>query len=324
MESPDNMEADLYAENIVPVPEGEGQYQEVVEELPQDQGLDGQAGPGTPLEAGGGQDGPPPQGAAGVDAHQGQAMGNGRVAATSGPPMGSIQGIAEASAALPVSNPVPPVAFPAQPLPASGMYVTAPLLDALPGVWGQLPDPSEFHTLTRMPYPRMAYSPAPAGRMTPAPITATARTAITTTVTSSIAVSAVQTGLVYTSFTGPRAPIPGAYAVRPGYGPAGHQYHFGPTFEDPSGVGMYSYPDPGYAEVGAVGGVPDGAVGYLGPSGRSVQDSLGGGAGAVPHYEQATGGGYGARQREVRTSGYQSVPSDVMRADQAMVSGRVG
>ena len=41
-------------------------------------------------------------------------------------------------------------------------------------------------------------------------------------------------------------------------------------------------------------------------------------------YEQATGGGYGARPREVRTSGYQSVPVDVMRADQAMVSGRVG
>ena len=91
METPGNIEVDPYADNIVPVPEGEEQYQEAeeaVDELPQDQGLDGQAGPGTPLEAGNGQDGPRPQGAAGVDAHQGQAMGNGCVAATSGPPMG--------------------------------------------------------------------------------------------------------------------------------------------------------------------------------------------------------------------------------------------
>jgi len=215
--------------------------------------------------------------------------------------MGSIQGIAEASAAVPVQNPVPPVAFPAQPLSVSGMYMPAPPLGALPGVWSQLPDPSEFYTLTRMPNPRMGYSPAPAGRMTPAPITVTAQTAITTTVTSSVAVSAVQTGPVNTSFAGPRAQIPGAYAVRPGYGPADHQYHLGPTFEDPSGVGVYGYPDAGYAEVGAVGGVLGRAVGYLGPSGRSVQGSLGGGAGAVPHYEQATGGGYGARPKEVRT-----------------------
>ena len=102
MKTPGNVEVDPYADNIVPVPEGEEQYQEAVDELPQDQGLDGQAGPETPLEAGNQQDGPPPQGAAGVDAHQGQATGNGRVAATPGPPMGSIQGIAEASAATPV------------------------------------------------------------------------------------------------------------------------------------------------------------------------------------------------------------------------------
>ena len=84
------------------------------------------------------------------------------------------------------------------------------------------------------------------------------------------------------------------------------------------------YPGTGYAEIGAVGGVPAGAVGYLGPNGRSVQGSLGGGAGTVSHYDQATGGGLGARPKEVRTSGYLSVPVDVMRADQAMVSGRVG
>ena len=137
----------------------------------------------------------------------------------------------------------------------------------------------------------MAYSPAPAGRMAPAPITVTARTAVTTTVTSSIAASAVQAGLAYPPFAGPCALIPGVYAVRPGYAPADHQYHLGSTFEDPGGVGMYGYPDAGQAEVGAVGGVPNGAVGYGGPSGRSVSGSLGGGAGAVPHYEQATGGG---------------------------------
>jgi len=53
MESPDEIEADPYADNIVPVPEGEEQYQEAVGELPLEQGLDGQAGPGTPLGIGG-------------------------------------------------------------------------------------------------------------------------------------------------------------------------------------------------------------------------------------------------------------------------------
>jgi len=105
--------------------------------------------------------------------------------------------------------------------------------------------------------------------MTPAPITATARTVITTTVTPSIAISAAQTGLVYTSFAGPWAPLPGAYAIRPGYGAADHQYHIGSAFVDPSGVGIYGYPDAGQVEVGAIGGVPGGAVGYVGP--RSIQ-----------------------------------------------------
>ena len=74
--------------------------------------------------------------------------------------------------------------------------------------------------LPRMPYSCAGYLPATAGRITPAPITATTRTAIMTTVTPSIAISAAQTGLVYTSLTGPRAPIPGAYAIRPRYGAA--------------------------------------------------------------------------------------------------------
>jgi len=59
METPGNVEIDPYADNIVPVSKGEEHYQEAVDELPQDQGLDGEAGPGTPSKAGDGQDGPP-------------------------------------------------------------------------------------------------------------------------------------------------------------------------------------------------------------------------------------------------------------------------
>jgi len=192
MEHPESIEADPFVDNIVPVPEGDEQYSEAVDELPQDQGLDGQAGPGMPLEAGDGHDGPPPQGTAGVDAYQGQAMGNGHVAATSGPPTGPMQGAAEASAAQPVQNPVPAVALPAQPLSVSDAYAHALPIGTMPGVWSQFPDPSEFYALTRTPYPRMGYSPALAGRMMPAPITVTAQTAVTTTVTLSFVVSAAQ------------------------------------------------------------------------------------------------------------------------------------
>ena len=64
METPRNVEVDPYADNIVPVTEGEEQYQETVEELSHDQGLASQTGPGMPLEVEDGQDGPPPQGAA--------------------------------------------------------------------------------------------------------------------------------------------------------------------------------------------------------------------------------------------------------------------
>jgi len=106
-----------------------------------------------------------------------------------------------------VQNPVPAVALPAQPLSVSGAYAHAPPIGTMPGVWSQLPDPSELYAFPWMPYPRIRYSPAPAGRMMPAPITVTTRTVIMTTVTSSIAVSAAQTGLVYTLFTGPCAPI---------------------------------------------------------------------------------------------------------------------
>jgi len=33
-------------------------------------------------------------------------------------------------------------------------------------------------------------------------------------------------------------------------------------FADPRGVGMYGYPDAGYAEIRAIGGIPVGAIGY--------------------------------------------------------------
>jgi len=223
MEPPERVEIDLYADNHVPVTECDDQFAEAVGELLQDNGLNGQSGHGMPPEAGDGHNGPPPQGAAGVDAHYEQATWNSHVAASSGPSTGPMQGYAEASAAQSVQNPVYVVAR-SQPLSVSGTYMRVPLMGTVPGVWSQLPDPSEFYALTRMPYPRMGYSPAPAGRVMPAPMTAAARTTVTTTVTPSIAVSAAQTGLVYSAYTGLRAPIPGAYAIRPGYGPpADHQ-----------------------------------------------------------------------------------------------------
>jgi len=222
MEPPDRVEVDPYADNYVPVTEGDERFAEAVGELPQDDGLGGQSSDGTPWEAEDGHDGLPPL-----------ATGNGHVAASSGPPTGSIQGLAEASAAWSVPNPVPAVARPAQPLSVSDAYAHAPPIGAMPGVRSQLPDPSELYALPRMPYSRVGYLPVPAGRMTPVPITVTTRTAITTTVTSSIAASAVQTGLAYASLAGPRAPTPGAYTICPGYGAADHQYHVGSMFVDP-------------------------------------------------------------------------------------------
>jgi len=212
METPVNVEVDPYADNHVPVTEGDEQFAEAVGELPQDDGSTKQNGNGTPLEAEGERDGLPPL-----------ATGNGRVAATSGPPMGSMQELADTilCAAQFVQDPVPPipvVARPAQPLSVSGAYAHAPPIGAMPGVRSWLPDPSELYALPRMPYPSVGYLPAPAGRMTPAPITATARAAVTTTVTSSIAMSAAQTGLAYASPVGPHTPFPGANVVRPGYG----------------------------------------------------------------------------------------------------------
>jgi len=321
METSERIEADSWVDQYVAVTEGEEQYSEAVGERPQDNGLDGQSGNGTPLEAGDGHDGPPPQGAAGADAHFKQATGNGHVTASSGPPTGSIQGFVEASTMESVQNPVPEVASPTQPLSVSGAYVHAPPIAMMPGVWNRLPYLSELYALPRMLYSRMGYSPASAGRMMPAPITATARTTVMTTVTPSVAVSAAQTGLVYTSLTSPRAPISEAYAICPGYGAADHQNHIRSTFVDPreSGYMAILMPDKPKSEP---------LVEFLMES-LGTQDlvgSPGGEAGAVLRYEQATGGGYGARPREARTTGYygySSVPADVVHVDQAMVSGRV-
>ena len=205
-------------------------------------------------------------------------------------------------------------------------YMRAPFMGTVPGVQSQLPDPSEFYALTRMPYSRMGYPPAPAGRMMPAPMTAAAQTTVTTTVTPSIAVSAAQTGLVYSAYTGHRALILGTYALRPGYGPpADHLYHISPMLGDPGKAVIYGYPSAGQTGVGAVGGVSEGVVGNPGPSGRPDQSSLSGELGAISRCRPATGGGYGTRPTEVRTSGYYgypSVPTGVARVDQ--VDGSVG
>jgi len=179
------VEIDPYVDNYVPVTEGDEQFAEAVVELPQDNGLNGQSGNGMPLEAGDGHNGPPPQGAAGADAHFEQATGNGHVAASSGPPMGPVQGFAAASTAQSVQNPVYAVVR-EQPLSLSGAYTHAPSVGTMPGVWSRPPDPLELYALQRMPYSRVGYSPAPAGWMMPAPITAAARTTVTTTVTSSV------------------------------------------------------------------------------------------------------------------------------------------
>jgi len=57
---------------------------------------------------------------------------------------------------------------------------------------------------------------------------------------------------------------------------------------DPRGVRVYGYPDTGQAKVGAIDGVPVGAVGYPEPSGRPEQGRLGERTGAVPRCEQVT------------------------------------
>jgi len=97
-----------------------------------------------PQEAGDGHNGPPPEGAAGVDVLFEPATGNGQVADPSGPPAGSILGFVKASATLSIGSPVSAAALPMQPLSVSGAYMHAPLAGVMPGVWSRLPDPSEL------------------------------------------------------------------------------------------------------------------------------------------------------------------------------------
>jgi len=107
------------------------------------------------------------------------------------------------------------------------------------------------------------------------------------------------------------------------YVAADHQYHAGQIFVDPRGVWVYGYPDARQAKVGAIGGVPVAAVGYLESSGRPEQGSLGERAGVLPCCKPDTGGGFGARPKEARTTryyGYIGVPTDVVSANQAMDS----
>jgi len=229
----------------VAVTEGEEQYVEAVDELHEDGYNNGQSGDGMPPEAEDGRNEPHPEDAAGADVHYEQVAGNSQVADRSGHLAASILGLVEASATQTVGNPVPAVPLPAQLLYVSGAH--APMVDATTGVWSWLPDPSELYALPRMPYPHMGHSTLAAGRMMPAPITAVVQTTVTTTITSTVAASAAQARLVYTSFTGPGAPISGMYAIRPMYRAADHQYHVGSTFVDPKGVGALT-PDKSKSE----------------------------------------------------------------------------
>jgi len=111
------------------------------------------------------------------------------------------------------------------------------------------------------------------------------------------------------------------------YGAADYRYHVGSMLIDPREVGINGYPDAVYAEIGAVGRVPIGAVGYPESDRHREHGSLGERTGAVPCCEQVTVGGSGARPKEARTTGYYwytGVPTDIMRADQATVSGCIG
>jgi len=80
-------------------------------------------------------------------------------------------------------------------------------------------------------------------------------------------------------------------------------------------------------EVRAIGGVPIGAVRYPELDRRREYSGLGEKTGTVPRCEQVIGGGYGARPKEARTTGYYGyigVPQHVVCADQATVDQHIG
>jgi len=70
---------------------------EAVDELQEDR-FDGGSGYGTPPDAEAMRNEPPPEDAAGADAHFEQVAGNAQVTDPSGPPVSSIPGSVEASA----------------------------------------------------------------------------------------------------------------------------------------------------------------------------------------------------------------------------------
>jgi len=89
---------------------------------PQEDGSVTGSGDGMLPEAEARHNKPPPEDAAGADAHFEQVAGNGQVADPSGSLVGSIPGSVEASATLSVRNPVPAVALPAQVPYVSGVH----------------------------------------------------------------------------------------------------------------------------------------------------------------------------------------------------------
>ena len=81
-----------------------------------------------------------------------------------------------------------------------------------------------------------------------------------------------------------------------------------------------------FDEMRAVGGAPTGTAGYPESSGCREYGSLGDRAGAASRYEQVTSGGYSARPKEAGVTGYhgyKGAPQNIVRANQATVSGHV-
>ena len=85
MEPSERVETDSLVDMQVAATEGEEQYVEAVGELHEDGYNDGLSGDEMPPEAEDGRNEPPPESAAGADAHFEQVTGDGQVADPSGP-----------------------------------------------------------------------------------------------------------------------------------------------------------------------------------------------------------------------------------------------
>ena len=154
MDRPQRVEIDDIVDLQVPVNDEE--YQEAVGGQPEG-GFDAESDDGMPQEQGVDPTGPNPGDAAGADAHNGQATGDGQVAGPSGLQGGAITNPVEASATGGVQNPVPRNMLVTQAVQVNG--VRAPVAGAMPGIRFRLPDPSELYALPRMPYSRVEHSP---------------------------------------------------------------------------------------------------------------------------------------------------------------------